>query len=308
MKNLKSIHTCNTQNLDIKVDKKGSLIYSNISYDGTPLDFSNLEIKDLSSITKEEPRDGIRKSINQKQSKLQKNSIIPENPKLQKTKTLKEEIKNQKSYKNPQKKQTLKIKPLSNLKNLINTYNTTLTNTKDLKDTRTEKTNRKKKKIKLITTSLLLGYNFIRNIKQMDSILEKVMYNPITNLRWLDLQHNYLINLDNCITKFENLKCLYLHCNFIFDINEFRKLENLKNLRVLTVHNNPLVKIPNFRLCFISIFKSLKKLDTVVVTAKERDNARVWIETFKKKKYPAYGKIDCRKPPVEEVLGKNQDD
>lgn len=307
MKNLKTIQTYNTQNLNIKVDKKRQLIYNNISYDGTPLDFSNLEIKDLSTITKEEPREGIRKPINQKPLKTLKSSQNSENIKMEKRKTIKSPIKNTKSYKDPEfKKQTLKIKPISNLKNLINTYNTTLTNTKDLKNTN-ENTNRKKR-IKLITTSLLIGYNYIRNIKKMDTILEKVMYNPINNLRWLDLQHNYLINLDSCISNFVNLKCLYLHCNFIYDLNEFKKLENLKSLRILTVHNNPLVKIPNFRLYFISIFKNLKKLDTVLVTNKERDNSRVWIYTFKKKKYPAYTKIDCRKPPHEEVVNKNHED
>ena len=68
-----------------------------------------------------------------------------------------------------------------------------------------------------------------------------------------------------------------MHCNFIFDLNEFLKLNGLTKLRSLMVHGNPIVRIPNFRYYFIEIFPNLKKLDTVLVTNKERDNTNTWI-------------------------------
>ena len=43
------------------------------------------------------------------------------------------------------------------------------------------------------------------------------------------------------------------------------------------IHGNPIVRIPNFRYYFIEIFPNLKKLDTVLITNKERDNSNVWI-------------------------------
>lgn len=45
-------------------------------------------------------------------------------------------------------------------------------------------------------------------------------------------------------------------------------------LRSLTIHGNPIDTIPNFRLYIIAILKNLKKLDTVLITKKERDNSK----------------------------------
>ncbi len=52
-------------------------------------------------------------------------------------------------------------------------------------------------------------------------------------------------------------------------------------LKELTIHGNPIDTIPNFRLYIIGIVPHLRKLDTVLVSKKERDNCRVWIECFK---------------------------
>jgi len=66
-------------------------------------------------------------------------------------------------------------------------------------------------------------------------------------------------------------------------------------LRSLTIHANPIEKIPNFRLYIIGILPFLQKLDTVLITKKERDNARVWISTFMNTKLPEIK--DPEKPP-----------
>ena len=48
-----------------------------------------------------------------------------------------------------------------------------------------------KMKINLQTCSLIIGYNQIRSIDGIYNVIDKVMYNAVTHLQWLDLQHNY---------------------------------------------------------------------------------------------------------------------
>jgi hypothetical protein len=288
-------------------NSKRKIIYEDTSLDGVPLDYSSLDIKELNYLLTEDPRSGTKRK--NEENKTSKNNLIEVQKNTEKQQLKENPISHQKTalFQEDSKKRTLTLKPINNLKSLINTYNITLKNSKDEKNTKINVA-KKKKKIKLITSTLLLGYNSIRNLKKIEEILIQVMYDPIRNLRWLDLQHNYLEKLDDALASFTNLQCLYLHSNFIYDINEFKKLSLLEELKTLTVHNNPLVKLPNFRLYFIAIFPKLKKLDTVLITSKERDNSFVWIHTFKKKLYPAYNKIDCQKPPLEEVIYKNNED
>lgn len=61
----------------------------------------------------------------------------------------------------------------------------------------------------------------------------------------------------------------------------------------MTIHGNPIETIPNFRLYYkkirlivLSIINTLKKLDTVLVSKKELDNASFLILNQKNYKYP----------------------
>ena len=56
------------------------------------------------------------------------------------------------------------------------------------------------------------------------------------------------------------------------------------------------------------MFPNLKKIDTVLITKKERDNAYVWINSFGKNIYPIYNGIDCNRPPELEVSKENKDE
>jgi Leucine-rich repeat (LRR) protein len=50
------------------------------------------------------------------------------------------------------------------------------------------------------------------------------MYNP-ENLEWLDLSYNYLEKIEKEIPEmFPNLKTLYLHGNYISNLDEVKKL------------------------------------------------------------------------------------
>lgn len=116
------------------------------------------------------------------------------------------------------------------------------------------------------------------------------------NLQWIDLSHNYLETLDYDFQDIPQLKMLYLHCNYIYDMNQLKKLQHLQELKTLTIHGNPLTNVPSFRIYVIAILPHLKKLDSVVVSRKERDNSRVWVKTDKQYPIP---KNFIRAPPVE---------
>ena len=106
------------------------------------------------------------------------------------------------------------------------------------------------------------------------------------------------MHIHDDLLKLENLSCLYLHKNYFFDINEFLKLRKFQKLRFLTVHNNPIVKITNFWLYILGILPNLKKLDSVPITWKEKDNANVWINIFGNRKLPIYDMKENEFPPV----------
>jgi len=186
----------------------------------------------------------------------------------------------------------------THVKTLIANYNASCgpnNEKKILEDS--DKANRKKHVI-LLTTSFLLGYNQIRDITSIKSVIDSVMFDAFKNLQWLDLQHNYLTTLSPELGEFENLKTLYLHANYISNMKELLKIKGLTQLRNLTIHGNPLARIPNFRLYIILIFPDLKKLDTVLVSSAERDKVQVWSKTFNLKKLPAYTENDVARPPM----------
>jgi hypothetical protein len=57
-------------------------------------------------------------------------------------------------------------------------------------------------------------------------------------------------------------------------------LSVLPELRILTVHGNPIDTIENFRLYIIGMLPNLKKLDSVLISKKELDNTHVWKNYF----------------------------
>lgn len=97
----------------------------------------------------------------------------------------------------------------------------------------------------------------------MDSVMAKYH-----NLQWIDLSHNYLEHLDYGFEDVPQLKMLYLHCNYISDMNQLKKLTHLRELKTLTIHGNPLTNVSSFRIYIIAILPNLKKLDSVVISRK----------------------------------------
>jgi len=96
---------------------------------------------------------------------------------------------------------------------------------------------KRKKRVIIYTNQLFLNNNDIRSLTGLSSILDNVMYFP-DRLQSLNLSHNYLEKIDSELLNFPNLKCLYLHGNYISNLEEVRKLGKLHTLQILTLYAN----------------------------------------------------------------------
>jgi len=136
------------------------------------------------------------------------------------------------------------------------------------------------------TTSLFMQQNQLRTIVGLSSILKDVMWNS-GKLLWIDLSYNYLEKIeDELVNNFPCLRTVYLHNNYIVNMDEVRKLNTLPDLHTITLYGNPIEQIKGYRMWVLGVMylqsESLKKLDQVVVTKKEFDAVCVWNEALMK--------------------------
>ena len=55
------------------------------------------------------------------------------------------------------------------------------------------------------------------------------MYNS-KNLLWLDLSYNFLTTIDDDLLDFPELKTLYMHGNYISNLEQTKKLQGFEDL------------------------------------------------------------------------------
>ena len=119
-----------------------------------------------------------------------------------------------------------------------------------------------------------------------------------SKLKFLDLSFNYLTTIDSEILNFMELKTLYLHGNYIYQLEEVKKLSEFPNILTLTLHGNPLEQITGYRNYVLGIMfsknQSLKKMDSVVVTRKEKEGCFVWNQILNQQK-KSFPKLDTNK-------------
>jgi hypothetical protein len=168
-----------------------------------------------------------------------------------------------------------------------------------------ENRQRERNKVKIACRTLLLNNNELRSIDKLYSTLELVMNFP-SKLKFLDLSFNYLTTIDSEILNFMELKTLYLHGNYIYQLEEVKKLSEFPNILTLTLHGNPLEQITGYRNYVLGIMfsknQSLKKMDSVVVTRKEKEGCFVWNQILnqQKKSFPKLDTNKIKKPPMKE--------
>jgi len=90
-----------------------------------------------------------------------------------------------------------------------------------VEETKTE--TKKKIVVKKHTTSLFLQNNELRTIVELPRVLQDVMWNS-EGLLWLDLSYNYLESIEQDLLQFRQLRTLYMHGNYISNLEETRKL------------------------------------------------------------------------------------
>ena len=71
----------------------------------------------------------------------------------------------------------------------------------------------------------MLCYNKIRELSKFPAVIPLVMPEH-TNLQWVDLSHNYIEKLDYGFDQYPHLRTLYLHCNYLYDLNDFKLLSS----------------------------------------------------------------------------------
>ena len=150
-----------------------------------------------------------------------------------------------------------------------------------VEETKTE--TKKKILVKKTTTALFLQNNEIRTVVGLPQVLTEVMVcDPYANLLWLDLSYNYLEAIEEDLLQLQNLQTLYMHGNYISNLEETKKLSGFNNLQSLTLYGNPTETIKNYRLWVLGVMytrnENLRRLDQVIVTNREFDKVLVWKE------------------------------
>ena len=293
--------------MDKTLKKTTSDVKEPVTVAGNPLDFSFLEIKDIVSLRKKDPRAGKRKpieeSVDEEEDKKNENLLNPlggfEEGKGEEEKAPKEK-----------KEEVIKAQHSAQIHALLPTSNVPLNAAKNIlggrkaEEAKVETT--KKKKITIVCNSIFLNNNEIRSLTPLYPTLDAVMWN-VDRLEWIDLSYNYLTKIDADLLEFVNLKTLYLHGNYVAKLTEADKLRALP-LQSLTLHGNPIEQISGYRMYLLGMFidsnSLFKKLDSVVVTRKERDNVRVYNERLHADKKRRLGKLKPENikepPPIQE--------
>jgi len=128
---------------------------------------------------------------------------------------------------------------------------------------------------KFLTNVVRLNNNTLNDITGLDAVLQDILFCP-EDLAWLDLSFNQLTTIDPVITKFKNLRMIYLHGNQIPKIEEIEKLKTLPHLIKITLHGNPIEGEKNYRQHILTALPKLKTLDFSGVTKSDRFKAEVY--------------------------------
>ncbi|CAD8168750.1 unnamed protein product [Paramecium pentaurelia] len=264
----------------------------------TTLDYSFKEIKKLEELKNKEvkPREG-EQWIFKEQKKQENQEVKNDTPKeqvLKQQQSLPEETEPiQPQQQQPQKQQDNKkgnapqpppaqLIPQTNVATQLITLQNIPLNGKIVGGKLQENKNQSQQskfKPELCCQSLILCQNKLTSLSGFYQIMQTVMPN-VELLRWIDLSYNQLTTLDYNFKELPHLQSLYLNFNQIKEINELKQLSHLQELKSLKIYGNPIEQIINFRLYIIDVLPQLKRIDSVLISKKERDNSSMIVKVF----------------------------
>lgn len=164
------------------------------------------------------------------------------------------------------------------------------TNEKNIGDTtaRSEEEEESTERPKIKSNALRFSNNNLGDEiwEELEPICSKLVCN-LSDVEWMDLSFNSLTTIDNRLPElFPNCKVLYLHGNKLAQMNDVKKLSNMRQLRTVTLHGNPLAEnTDGYRPIAISNLPStVKTLDYTGISAQDLQLAKYNPNKKKKKK------------------------
>ncbi|XP_060845715.1 leucine-rich repeat-containing protein 51-like [Rhopalosiphum padi] len=120
------------------------------------------------------------------------------------------------------------------------------------------------------TASMLLSHNRLTGgLDDIRLLVDKLFRQPDA-LCWLDLSHNRLTDVSDALFGFPNLSTLYLHHNLLATMCVLTRINQIPQLRSLTLQNNPLAEYRGYRTVVLAVLRKITRLDFVIVTDSER--------------------------------------
>jgi hypothetical protein len=261
-----------------KADEKKEIVYA---MPAKPLDFSFKDLKSFEDLRKCEPRNGVRKSIEdiEKEEKDKENSNN-----LRTEKPMSHTLFDEETTERFDKKGKKETKQEANdvVEGRIHADKVVENKGGKLVKKEEEKLdNVPKKKVKYLqyNNSIVLHSNYIKSFRNIHNVLFEILpevdfllnKTKIDLIQWIDISHNRLEDIHSDILNLPFLKILYCHANSIKEIEKVLVLGRCKSLLNLTLHGNPIEQIKGYRHYIIEIVPMLEKLDFTLVSEKELD-------------------------------------
>lgn len=255
--------------------KVGNNLCANVT--GSPLDYGWKEMKSFSEVLEEEPW-----------TKAKEAAALEEMRKKMEAKHVQKEAENEDEGNEKEGKSNEEKKAKDNSKNNNNNENNVGNNNNSVEEGEQAEKKKTRKKpsgpklyLKEQVRSIKFNNNEINTWVGFDEALKNAIDSETvksTDLQFLDCSFNMLQTIGSCLEKYDKIRVLYLHGNKIGNLQDIKRLKNLKEIQKLTLHGNPIEEKKNYRKYVTCMLPTLKQLDFTPITLQDRNQAKVWME------------------------------
>lgn len=134
-----------------------------------------------------------------------------------------------------------------------------------------------------VTIAMKLNNNQIETLSYLPQALDAVMDDALMNLQMMDLSFNHLTTIEPVLTRYANLKAIYLHGNKIKCLPSVERLRRLPKLISLTLNGNPIEACKCYRRFVIGALPNLRKIDHSTITDDELEASYAWYQMHLKR-------------------------